>query len=273
VALASGIPTSPLFLHLLLHCPCQGSDDEVRSSVCRRVPRSIALCGHCLCRGADCLPSRRCHSHPPSAVGSRTNLRSRYYRGPCPTTSDLVPLRKPLKAPPRPVNAPPPPLDPFLLLLLLGPLSFPLPLIVLNSGGLASDEDGVTIEPAQPLVGENITVTVKGQLLKRVTAGTIDVDLRLMKFIKLQPQFDLCEQLEEDMFAESNVSCPLEKGAVTLIAKKYIPEDVPKVSVEGNITLTNQDGDMLTCTYPSPSTCLFCSGSLCRLWMHVGCMC
>jgi hypothetical protein len=111
-----------------------------------------------------------------------------------------------------------------------------------------SDEDGVTIEPAQPLVGENITVTVKGQLLKRVTGGTINVDLRLMKYIKLTPTFDLCEQLDGDLFQESNTSCPLEEGPITLIAKKLIPEDVPKVSVQGNITLANQDGETLTCT-------------------------
>jgi len=117
-------------------------------------------------------------------------------------------------------------------------------------GLMGSDKNGVTIEPAQPVVGENITVTIKGQVLKRVTSGTIDVDLRLMKFIKLTPTFDLCEQLEGDLFAESNVSCPLEKGPVTLIAKKLIPDDVPKVSVQGNITLTNQDGETLTCMGP-----------------------
>jgi hypothetical protein len=110
-----------------------------------------------------------------------------------------------------------------------------------------SDKNGVTIDPAQPMVGENITVTVKGRILKRVTAGKIDVDLRLMKFIKLTPQFDLCDQLDGELFQESNVSCPLEEGPVTLIARKLIPEDVPKVSVAGNITLTNQDGETLTC--------------------------
>jgi hypothetical protein len=72
-----------------------------------------------------------------------------------------------------------------------------------------------------------------------------------MKFIKITPQFDLCDQLDGDLFQESNVSCPLEEGPVTLIARKYIPEDVPKVSVAGNITLTNQDGETLTCIYPN----------------------
>ena len=110
-----------------------------------------------------------------------------------------------------------------------------------------SDKDGVTIEPAEPVVGGNITVTIKGQILKRVTSGSINVDLRLMKYIKLTPIFDLCEQLEGDLFQESNTSCPLEKGPVTLIAKKYIPDDVPKVSVQGNITMTNQDDEILTC--------------------------
>lgn len=68
-----------------------------------------------------------------------------------------------------------------------------------------------------------------------------------MKYIKITPKLDLCEQLEGDLFQESNASCPLEKGHVTLIAKKYIPEDVPKVSVQGNVTLTNQDGETLSC--------------------------
>ena len=128
----------------------------------------------------------------------------------------------------------------------------------------------MTIDPAQPVVGSNITVTVKGQLRKRVTAGKIDVDLRLMKFIKLTPTFDLCEQLEGDLFEESNTSCPLEKGAVTLVARKYIPDDVPKVSVEGNITLTNQDGEVLTCKDPGPGTFLSLFVDLCvMLSLHV----
>jgi hypothetical protein len=113
----------------------------------------------------------------------------------------------------------------------------------------SSDKNGVTIEPAQPLVGRNITVTVKGRIVKRVTSGAINVDLRLMKYIKLTPTLDLCEQLAGDLFQESDTSCPLEEGPVTLIAKKYIPDDVPKVSVQGNITLTNQDEEILTCKF------------------------
>ena len=115
---------------------------------------------------------------------------------------------------------------------------------------MPSDKDGVSIEPAQPLVGDNITVTVRGQVLKRVTGGNINLDLRLMKFIKLNPSFDLCEQLQGDLFEESDVSCPLEEGPVTLVAKKLIPEEVPKVSVSGDISLTNQDGETLTCISP-----------------------
>ena len=108
----------------------------------------------------------------------------------------------------------------------------------------------MTIDPAQPVVGANLTVTVSGTILKQVTGGNITVDLRLMKYIKVTPIFDLCEQLETELFEESNVSCPLEKGPITLVAKKYIPDETPKVPVQGNITLTNQDGDVLTCMDP-----------------------
>jgi len=94
-----------------------------------------------------------------------------------------------------------------------------------------------------------------------------------MKYIKLNPTFDLCEQLEGELFQESNTSCPLEEGPVTLIAKKLIPEDVPKVSVTGNITLTNQDGETLTCTTLSPDTrvcgCVGVSG-FCEWGLIVG---
>jgi len=68
------------------------------------------------------------------------------------------------------------------------------------------------------------------------------------------------------MFEDSNASCPLEAGPVTLIARRYIPEDVPKVSVQGNITLTNQNEEILTCTTPplsSPLSAFFVC--LCRL--------
>ena len=134
-------------------------------------------------------------------------------------------MRKTIKTSPNPVSSPP---------------------SIINRTN-DSDENGVIIDPPIPIVGSNLTVTVTGRLLKRVTGGSIDIDLRLMKFIKLTPTFDLCEQLDGDMFSESDAHCPLEEGPVTLIAKKFIPEDVPKVSVQGNITLTNQDKEILTC--------------------------
>lgn len=73
-----------------------------------------------------------------------------------------------------------------------------------------------------------------------------------MKFIKVTPTLNLCEELEGELFEESHVKCPVEEGHVTLIARKFIPEEVPKVSVQGNVTLTNQDGEVLTCIWSPP---------------------
>ena len=71
------------------------------------------------------------------------------------------------------------------------------------------------------MVGENITVTVKGQILKRVTAGKIDVDLRLMKFIKLTPQFDLCDRAAARRLA----LLPDPDGAVAMASGLILPAD------------------------------------------------
>ncbi|BFZ60847.1 hypothetical protein YB2330_001899 [Saitoella coloradoensis] len=110
---------------------------------------------------------------------------------------------------------------------------------------LQANASGVTIVPESPVVGENLTVTIQGYLSHTVDSGSIDVDLRLMKFIKLKKNFDLCDELDSDLFVEGK--CPLQEGPVTLQAVAHIPDDVPKVTVDGDIILTDQDDNVITC--------------------------
>ncbi|ORX99640.1 hypothetical protein K493DRAFT_348410 [Basidiobolus meristosporus CBS 931.73] len=109
---------------------------------------------------------------------------------------------------------------------------------------LQAHENGVSIEPEKIKVGGDVRVRIKGILKEKVTSGSVVADLRLM-MIKLKKGFELCDVLESEFF--SGASCPMEPGEVTLEAFAHIPEEVPKLPIKGDVIISNQQGETLTC--------------------------
>ncbi|ORZ20788.1 hypothetical protein BCR42DRAFT_389971 [Absidia repens] len=105
-------------------------------------------------------------------------------------------------------------------------------------------QDGVSITPAFPRTGDDITVQVRGHLLSDVTNGHVDIQLNLMNMIKINKELDLCNVLESDVMKSS---CPLNAGDVTLNAKAFIPKELPKLPLKGDIKITDQLGNTVTC--------------------------
>ncbi|CAM0140669.1 hypothetical protein VKS41_007922 [Umbelopsis sp. WA50703] len=112
---------------------------------------------------------------------------------------------------------------------------------------LRSYKGGVSVIPEYPKVGEDIQVIVNGYLDSPVTGGDIGIDLKLLSLIKVNKKLDLCNALNSDIMDYQG--CPLASGHVTLKAHAYIPKDVPKLPLNGNIHITDQDGNTVTCIH------------------------
>ncbi|RUS15826.1 hypothetical protein BC938DRAFT_476815 [Jimgerdemannia flammicorona] len=110
---------------------------------------------------------------------------------------------------------------------------------------LKAYEGGVSIFPARPKVGEDIEVVVSGNLASPVQSGHVNIDLKLLSMIKVNKELDLCEALASDIMGGR--ACPLAEGDVELRAQAHIPSEVPKLPVNGQIKITNQDGNTVTC--------------------------
>ncbi|KAI9279238.1 hypothetical protein BC943DRAFT_284225 [Umbelopsis sp. AD052] len=112
---------------------------------------------------------------------------------------------------------------------------------------LRSYKGGVSVIPEYPKVGEDIQVIVKGYLDSDVQGGNIGVDLKLLSLIKVNKQLDLCGALNSDIMGYQD--CPLKAGELTLKAHAYIPKDVPKLPLNGDIHITDQNGNTVTCIH------------------------
>ncbi|EPB83855.1 hypothetical protein HMPREF1544_09367 [Mucor circinelloides 1006PhL] len=108
-------------------------------------------------------------------------------------------------------------------------------------------KDGVFISPEQPKTGEDIHVQVHGNLLKDVTSGKVDIDLSIMGMIKIKKQLDLCSVLGSDVMGHKD--CPLQAGDLNLDATAWIPKELPKLPLDGNIRISDQDGSTVTCIH------------------------
>ncbi|KAI8343952.1 hypothetical protein BC941DRAFT_342321 [Chlamydoabsidia padenii] len=115
-----------------------------------------------------------------------------------------------------------------------------------GSHSLRGYQNGVTISPDLPRTGDDITVQVRGHLLSPVTSGQVSIQLNLMNMIKINKDLDLCNVLESDVMRSS---CPLNAGDVTLNAKAFIPKELPKLPLKGDIKIMDQLGNTVTCIH------------------------
>ncbi|OBZ81792.1 hypothetical protein A0J61_10159, partial [Choanephora cucurbitarum] len=75
----------------------------------------------------------------------------------------------------------------------------------------------------------------------------VDIDLSIMGMIKIKKQLDLCSVLDSDVMGHQ--TCPLLAGDLQLDATAFIPKELPKLPLEGDIRITDQDGNRVTCIH------------------------
>ncbi|CEP16069.1 hypothetical protein [Parasitella parasitica] len=77
-----------------------------------------------------------------------------------------------------------------------------------------------------------------------LTSGKVDIDLSIMGIIKIKKQLDLCNVLRSDILG--NKDCRLQAGDVNLDATAWIPKELPKLPLDGDIRISDQDGKTFT---------------------------
>ncbi|EKM61177.1 uncharacterized protein PHACADRAFT_247619 [Phanerochaete carnosa HHB-10118-sp] len=83
----------------------------------------------------------------------------------------------------------------------------------------------IEISPDPPVPGQNLTVKVVGQTDTVVEDGAYaDVTVKVGPIKLLDKEFDLCEEARK---AESDISCPVEKGEHTVVQTVALPREIP----------------------------------------------
>ncbi|KAI8980812.1 hypothetical protein BDB01DRAFT_795689 [Pilobolus umbonatus] len=108
-------------------------------------------------------------------------------------------------------------------------------------------KEGVSISPAMPKTGEDIRVKVEGSLLRDINSGLVDIDLMIMNMIKIKKQLNLCDVLESEVMGYK--SCPLKAGDIVLDVTAWIPKELPKLPLTGNILISDNEGNTVTCIH------------------------
>ncbi|KAJ7130680.1 ML domain-containing protein [Mycena filopes] len=110
-------------------------------------------------------------------------------------------------------------------------------------------EDAVTVKsievfPDPPAPGENLTITVKATVKKRIVDGAYaDVTVKLGLVKLLRKKFDVCEEARN---ANASVTCPVDEGHYEVIQTVALPREIPPakftVQVRG---FTADEADMV----------------------------
>jgi ML domain len=91
----------------------------------------------------------------------------------------------------------------------------------------------IDLSPNPPLAGHNLTVEGEGRLKTRIEEGSYAQFEVKYGFIKLLTgTADLCEKA-----AEVNLTCPIEKGDVSIYKMVELPSQIPPVSTPAFILI------------------------------------
>lgn len=104
----------------------------------------------------------------------------------------------------------------------------------------------VELVPSAPVKGQDLTVSVKGDLEKDIVEG---VKLKtLFKFMNIgfRKTFDVCNEL--DNTEDAPMKCPIEKGYKEWSYTFNIPNGVPSGNYQINANITDVDNTLLLCS-------------------------
>jgi hypothetical protein len=103
--------------------------------------------------------------------------------------------------------------------------------------------DHVDLSPNPPVPGQTLNISAAGAFNYDVEPGaTVFLQVKFGLITLIKTEADLCDQL-----GNVDVTCPLEKGNMTLSKSVNIPERVPKGKYTVIADVKTVDGDPVTC--------------------------
>jgi len=101
----------------------------------------------------------------------------------------------------------------------------------------------VDLDPNPPSPGANLSITASGTLSKTINPGAkvfLQVKYGLITLIKQEA--DLCEQI-----GAVNLTCPLEKGDISITKSVQLPKQIPKGKYTVMADVYNEEKETVTC--------------------------
>jgi hypothetical protein len=109
------------------------------------------------------------------------------------------------------------------------------------------DIKSVELIPSAPVKGEDLTVTVKGELEKDIVEGVkLKSFFKFMNIGLLRKTFDICKELDDT--DDAPMKCPIEKGYKEWTYTFNIPNNMPSGNYQINANITDVDNTLLLCS-------------------------
>ena len=103
--------------------------------------------------------------------------------------------------------------------------------------------DTVDLSPNPPVPGQALNISASGTFSKDVEAGaTVFLQVKYGYITLIKQEADLCDQI-----GNVDLTCPLEKGKMTLEKSVAIPQQVPKGKYSIMADVKTVDGEAVTC--------------------------
>eukprot|EP00762_Andalucia_godoyi_P002432 ANDGO_02713.mRNA.1 Cathepsin B-like cysteine proteinase 5 len=114
-----------------------------------------------------------------------------------------------------------------------------------SSCGTSADHlkvSSLTISPNPLARGQPFSVSFSGSLDEQVTGGSVAIKVSYQRIPVYGKTVDLCQLVQQ-----GGASCPLPAGPVTFTQSETFPSSPPKGTYEGQITITDSNGQQITC--------------------------
>jgi hypothetical protein len=118
---------------------------------------------------------------------------------------------------------------------------------VCEAGENSFEVTRLAISPDPPQRGQQLTVTVRGHLAKRVAEGSVlELEVRYMRIRLVKQRMDVCQEL--DKVENAPEYCPIEAGDKDWRYSVELPQQVPPGKYNIQLNLRDQDDQQVWCS-------------------------
>lgn len=118
---------------------------------------------------------------------------------------------------------------------------------VCEAGENSFEVTRLAISPDPPQRGQQLTVTLRGHLAKRVAEGSVlELEVRYMRIRLIKQRMDVCQEL--DKVENAPEYCPIEAGEKDWKYSVEMPQQAPPGKYNIQLNLRDQDDQQVWCS-------------------------